>query len=436
MGVGEAMQQGAGSAAYSSLPGDVALPRGGTLRPVRRIEMLAHFSGAFDLAEQQPGGHAARVAYLAHEIARRLGFGPEERRRLLAVGLLHDAGVAVRHEGGHLEAGVWVARRFGFDEAVGEAILATHERWDGRGRPNGRQGAEIPVEGLIVHAAHWACEFSDSAMSPLRARAQLQNSSVHDIEPLAGPEIADALRAALHEDETWLALWDDDLTRQVALWGVGEGRPSYRRLEEAATAMGDVVDSAVREPGRARRVAALARQLAVTMGLPDGYSDAIGIAGHLLDVGQLGVPRHVTDKPSILTVDEMELMRCHPGVGARLVDHAPGLAEVGEWIAAHHERPDGRGYPEMLTEEALPLPPRILAVADAYWALRAKRPYRPAFSEDETLVMIELGAGRQFDQHVVDALPEALESLTELGTLATIDIPEIGADEAEADAAG
>jgi HD-GYP domain-containing protein (c-di-GMP phosphodiesterase class II) len=106
----------------------------------------------------------------------------------------------------------------------------------------------------------------------------------------------------------------------------------------------------------------------------------------------------------------MELMRSHPVVGARLVESAPGMREVSEWIGAHHERPDGRGYPELLSSEELAIPPRILAVADAYHALRAERPYRPAFSADETMAMIELGAGRQFDARVVEALPEALEA--------------------------
>ena len=175
-----------------------------------------------------------------------------------------------------------------------------------------------------------------------------------------------------------------------------------------------MVDAAVREPGRSARVASLARQLAVELGLPDGYCEAINVAGHLLDLGQLGVPRHITDKPSILTVDEMELMRCHPLVGARLIERASGLSEVAEWIAMHHERPDGRGYPELLSADEIPVLPRILAVADAYCALRAERPYRPAFSEDETMVMIELGSGRQFDARVVQALPEALEALDAL----------------------
>ena len=212
-----------------------------------------------------------------------------------------------------------------------------------------------------------------------------------------------------------MALWDEDLARLVAQAGLGEGRPSYRRLEQAARAMGEVVDSAVREPGRSAHVSALSRQIALTMGLPEMFAEAVAIAGSLLDLGQLGVPRHVTDKPSILTVDEMELVRCHPGVGARLLERAPGLSEVATWVAAHHERPDGRGYPEMLGEEELPLAPRILAVADAYWALRAERLYRPAFAEEETLVQIELGAGGQFDAAVVEALPQALEVVAAAG---------------------
>ena len=175
---------------------------------------------------------------------------------------------------------------------------------------------------------------------------------------------------------------------------------------------GRVVDAAVREPGRAARVAALSRQIALSMGLPEPYAEAIGIAGHLLELGQIGVSRHITDKPSILSVDEMEIMRSHPTVSSWLIERAPGLAEVAEWVAAHHERPDGRGYPKMLSSDELPMPPRILAVADAYYALRADRPHRPAYDEDDTLTMIGLGAGSQFDARVVEVLPAALEALT------------------------
>ncbi len=406
------MQQRADSAADSAPPSDLVGPRGRALaRALRRIEILAHLSGGFDIAEEQQIGHAARVAYLAHEVGRHLGFGPEERRGVLAVGLLHDAGVAVRHEGGHLLASAWVATRFGFDESMGASILATHERWDGRGRPDGLSGHEVPIDGLVVSAAHWASEFADSAMSPLRARAQLQNASLSDIEPLAGPEVAAALHAVLNDDQTWLAMRNGGLAGIIGSAGVGEGRPSYAQTEQAVRAMGEVIDAAVREPVRAARVAAHARQIACTIGLPDSYSEAVRIAGYLIDIGQLGVPHHITDKPSLLTVDEMELMWCHPVLGARLLEGVPGLGDVAEWVVAHHERPDGRGYPEMLTGEELTMPPRILAVADAYYALRAERPYREAFSTEDTMTMIELGADHQFDARVVEALPQALTIL-------------------------
>lgn len=80
-----------------------------------------------------------------------------------------------------------------------------------------------------------------------------------------------------------------------------------------------------------------------------GHVDALGVAGLLLDVGQLGVTCYIADKPSILTVDEIGQMRRHPDLGARIIERVPGMSEVVSWVESHHERPDGRGYPEMLT---------------------------------------------------------------------------------------
>jgi HD-GYP domain-containing protein (c-di-GMP phosphodiesterase class II) len=84
---------------------------------------------------------------------------------------------------------------------------------------------------------------------------------------------------------------------------------------------------------------------------------------------------------------------------------------VAHWIEAHHERMDGRGYPEMLEGEEIPLPARILAVADTYCALRAERPYRAAFGSQTALEIIEGGAGPQFDAAVVEMLPAALADI-------------------------
>lgn len=383
------------------------------LRPARRVELLAYLSGAFDLAEGESPGHASRVAYLAYRIAESLGLGAEERRRVLHVGLLHAVGAAA-HGSRPGDAAASVAERLHLNPQVIEASRAVDERWDGRGRPDGLSGVLVPVETLCVAAAHWAAEFAERAGHPLRARAALQRAHHGEVVPLAGPDVAEALVEALRHDETWLALWDDNLPGVIGVVGAGEGKPSRRKVFEVAAALGDVVDAAVREPGRSERVAALAHVLASRLGLPDAACDAIEVAGYLLDLGQLGVPRAVTEKPSILTVDEMEMMRRHPGMGARLLDGAPGFEEIVTWVEQHHERPDGRGYPEMLTLDELALPPRILAVADAYWALRAHRPYRPAFSHDDAMATLQAGAGRQFDASVVEALPAAMAVLDEI----------------------
>lgn len=386
--------------------------------PARRVDLLTHVSGAFDVAEGQPVGHAVRVAYLAMTFARRLGLDAATRRRALYAGLLHDSGTAVRDlpagvnpSGGHTGAGAWIASLLGLDTEIQDAIRCTHERWDGEGRPQRLAMDDIPVASLLVIAAHWAADRLAQAAHPLRARATLRAATLDDLEPLVGLRVAQAVIEELRGDAVWMSLWDDRLSAVLSAQAPAEGRPLRQHVERVAAAMGEVVDAAVREPGRARRVAETSVALGRTLGLTPSYLRAIRVAALLLDIGQLGVPRNITEKPAILTVDEMVLMQRHPGWASRWLDELPGFAELGRWIEAHHERPDGRGYPEQLTAAQIPLASRILAVADAYWALCAERPYRPALSSLEAVAMIEGQAGQQFDAAVVAVLPRAVAAL-------------------------
>jgi len=147
--------------------------------------------------------------------------------------------------------------------------------------------------------------------------------------------------------------------------------------------------------------------------MPEGMQRLTGVAGSILDIGQLSVPRAVTEKPAILTVEEMEMMRRHPGLGSRIVEDIPGMGEIALWIEMYHELPDGRGYPEMLTDDELPLPASILAVADSYWTLRAEPPYRDDLTSEETIEVIVAGTGEQYDVAVANAL-KAVVRLVEL----------------------
>jgi len=366
--------------------------------PSTRSELLAHLSAAFDLAESRPEGHAARVALLALETAQSLRLDRETRERLFYAALLHDAHLGSAPDEAHLEAAARAVMRLGLDIGVAQVIRAARALTDGDAEPD----VDTPIEALCVAAAHWACDIAEDE-NPLRARTRLQNESDGKLAQVAGAQVAAGLREALRSDETWIHFWDDQLPAFAARQ-VGERPPSVKDVIEAAAAMGDLVDAALREPGRARRVSELAAALARQLALPEATQQALAVAGYLVDIGQLSVPRAITEKPSILSVEEMEQMRRHPGLGARIVERINGMDDIALWIEMHHERPDGRGYPEMLTDDELPRPPRILAVADSYWALRAERPYRPAMTVEEALDVIQAGAGAQYDLAVANAL--------------------------------
>jgi HD-GYP domain-containing protein (c-di-GMP phosphodiesterase class II) len=127
------------------------------------------------------------------------------------------------------------------------------------------------------------------------------------------------------------------------------------------------------------------------------------LAGILHDVGRVGMPDSLMQKHGPLDDAEWAWVRSHPEIGARMVGTTE-FDDIGDWVLQHHERPDGRGYPEGRDAAQLPLESRILAVADAYEAMTADRPYRAALALDEAARELRREAGAQFDEDVVEAL--------------------------------
>ena len=125
------------------------------------------------------------------------------------------------------------------------------------------------------------------------------------------------------------------------------------------------------------------------------------LAALLHDVGQLAVPARIMGKPDILTLTEMQLMQRHPSYSRLILEALRGFEEVALWVGAHHERPDGKGYPEMLTTDLIPVESRIIAVANVYVALTSDRPYRRALSAKDALKVLTGAAGTQLDTHLV-----------------------------------
>ncbi len=149
---------------------------------------------------------------------------------------------------------------------------------------------------------------------------------------------------------------------------------------------------------------------------PKFMSDAVRSAP-LHDVGKINIPDGILNKPGKLTPDEYEIMKRHTTEGKKIIEHAIStmegdhyLKEARNMAAYHHERWDGKGYPEQLHGEVIPLSARIMAVADVFDALTSPRIYKPAFPLEEALAIIEEGKGTQFDPKCVevfmDSLPE------------------------------
>ncbi len=154
--------------------------------------------------------------------------------------------------------------------------------------------------------------------------------------------------------------------------------------------------------GHVRRAQIYAVGMGEILGLSEGEIQALTTGALLHDIGKLGVPDHILNKPGRLTPAEMEKMKIHSLVGASILEKINFPYPVIPTVKYHHEMWDGTGYPEGLKKEEIPLTARILSVADAYDTLRGARPYRPAISREEARRYILNGSGSQFDPKLVD----------------------------------
>ena len=157
-------------------------------------------------------------------------------------------------------------------------------------------------------------------------------------------------------------------------------------------------------------VAELATRVARQLGLSGETLDEIGRAAELHDVGKVGIPDAILNKPGVLNAEEWTFMHQHTILGERILHGAPALRPVARFVRASHERWDGTGYPDRLRGEQIPLGARIVSVCDAYEAMTTDRPYRQAMACDDACRELADGAGTQFDPAVVAAFVTVIRS--------------------------
>ncbi len=436
---------------------------------VRTSELLGALSTALDLTEGLLAGHAARTCWIAQRMAERSGMPAAERESLFYAALLKDAGcssnaaaltsifgsderalkrmqatagrstaamavlsiralatseplpqrirrlvdLAVRGaderraiEHTRCERGAQITLNAGFDSSVSDAVAALHEHWDGRGLPLGLRGTEIPLFSRILAVAS-ALDVFTSAFGPRRALRTLQSRRGSWYQGELVDLVVDLARDGLTHE-----LADGNLEARI-----GELEPnSLVRLSDEtdvdriATAFADVVDAKSPFTGaHSRNVAILAEGLATQLGLPADDVRDIRRGGLLHDIGKLGVPNRILDKPGRLTADEYLQVREHPELSLRILAPVAIFSRVAEIAAAHHERLDGTGYFRGLDAERLGLGARIVAVADVYEALTADRPYREAMAPEAALAVMSTMSGDHLAADIVGMLPTTID---------------------------
>jgi putative nucleotidyltransferase with HDIG domain len=165
--------------------------------------------------------------------------------------------------------------------------------------------------------------------------------------------------------------------------------------------------------GHSAAVAVYARDIAERMGLDEEQSESAHLCGLVHDIGKIGLPAGLLEKPGALTLDERREMQRHSEIGERILANVDTYAEIAGVVRHHHERVDGQGYPDGLPEAEIPLLSRIIAVADAYNAMTSDRPYRDAMPSRVARLRLAQAVETQFDTSVVAAFEAILAGASE-----------------------
>jgi putative nucleotidyltransferase with HDIG domain len=302
-----------------------------------------------------------------------------------------------------LELGEWVVA----------SIHCVDACWDGSGQP-GLEGEHIPVTARIASIAEIA-ELFHAAGGPANALAEVRNRAGTWFDP----ELVDTLCRLGPDDALWSALGSPDVASVLVAEGparcVVAAEDGF--LDRIAVAFSELLD--VKSPHTAAhssRVAFYTDLIAEEMDVGAERRRWLRRAALLHDIGKIGVPRSILEKPGPLASDEVEAVRRHSVYTEEILARVPPFAEIARIASAHHERLDGEGYPRRLQADQIPLEARIITAADIFDGISAERPYHGAHSFEATLDLMSLTVGTALDRECFTALVRVVEALEHAAT--------------------
>jgi len=390
-------------------------------------DLINCLSDTIDLVSPELADHHKRVGLIAHALACQMGLTERESIDLYFAGNLHDIGALslservrlLSFEGceprQHAETGALLLEMFSPLARLGELVRFHHVRWaDGAGEV--QLGREVPLGSHILHLADRISVLTGT-MDGIRLLGRVPDI-LSRIEKASGDMFSPSLVEAFHDlsgkESFWLGLafpgHNQALERQGHFRTFKLDTSGILGLSRLFARIIDFRShfTATHSSG----VAASAEALARLSGRPVAECAQMRIAGLLHDLGKLAVPAELLEKPVGLTADEIALIRCHAYFTRRALENIHSFESITAWSANHHERIDGKGYPNHVGGVDLSLGSRIMAVSDVFTALTENRPYRVGMDRPSTQkVLTGMVSQSALDPDIVNLLTHNFDEL-------------------------
>lgn len=363
-------------------------------------KLLSSLSKAIDFNAMGVMTHHQRVSLIALQIGQLFGLSQVQLEKLFTAAIIHDAGSSTWEEKNmlcqfnlidsyfHCRKGYELFKGHPLFGEIAEIILFHHDRWDGVNNSSGLSHREIPIESRIIHLADRVDVMIRDEVYILQQSKDICRAIHREKGKLFDPQLVEAFHDLTERECFWLDLQSEFLSDILAHHCplITHKTMLFSEITSVAEIMARVIDNKSPFTHRhSRGVAQVAYELASLAQLPEEECDNIHVAGLLHDLGKMGVPEAILNKPGKLTYQEYDLIKRHSYYTYHILKMVDGFSKINHYASCHHETPAGTGYPFKLDSSDLQTGARIVAVADIFAALTEERPYRGAMEKEAVL---------------------------------------------------